>query len=603
MKLVDNENLVENHFRTLFSLCYQLFSKTDFSSRLRLCFSFLFLFLAKLIGVIVPFIFKLLVDTLNDPSKLVVLPLYLVVAYGIARALQIAFGELRDVIFIKVFQRVKRQIALKTFKKMHNLSLSYYLNQQKEGFSQIIGRGTKAIESVLSFMFLNIIPKIAEIFLVFILIQWLLDFRYAVMIFSTVLGYVLLTLSITEWRLKYQREMNLQRNHVNTKTSDSSFNYETVKYFNNEEYESNLFNLSLKVYEKLAVKSQLSLSLLNLAQALVVSLGTVSLLSLATYEVVINVLSIGDFVMLTSYMVQLFFPLSFLGVVYRKMRQGLIDVTEMMRIKDIKEIIEDVPKAQDLQITSGRIVFEKVHFSYDKDCQVIKDLSFEIEPRQTVAIVGPRSSGKSTIPRLLFRFYDPDSGRITIDGQDIKRVSQKSLRKAIGVVPQEAILFNNSIGYNIHYGQLNAREEKVIQAAKIAKLDVFIRSLKMGMKTIVGQRGVKLSRGEKQCISIARMILKNSPILIFDEATSALDSHIEKEIQVEIEQLSAKKSTLIIAHRLSTVINADRILVLKDGFITESGTHESLLEKKGFYASMWKYQQELDRVKKQSIDI
>lgn len=593
-----NEYFSENQSKIIFSLLRHLWPKNENILKLRVCFSLLLLIFAKLVSVTIPVIFKQIVDTLNDPSNFVTVPLYLVIAYGIARTLQIAFGELRDLIFIKVSQHAKRHIALETFQQMHHLSLSYHLDRQTGGLSRIIERGTRAIQFILSFMLFNIIPTIVELLLIITMMQWLLDFRYALIIVATVFGYVILTLGITEWRLKFRREMNAQDSEANTKAIDSLLNYETVKYFNNEEHEYHRFDESLAAYEQSAVKSQFSLSLLNVGQALVISFGTMSLLTLATYEVSANILSIGDFVMLTSYMMQLFLPLNFLGFVYREMKQSLIDMAKMMELKDMKVEVDDAPKAENLEVSASRIVFENVDFSYNKDRQIIKGLSFVIEPGQTVAIVGPSGSGKSTVSRLLFRFYDPTGGRITIDGQDIKQVTQQSLRKAIGVVPQDTVLFNDTIGYNINYGQPSAGEEKVLQAAKTAKLDSFVQRLKQGMKTTVGERGLKLSGGEKQRVSIARTILKNPPILIFDEATSALDSHTEKEIQAELEQLSAKKSTLIIAHRLSTIMNADHILVLTEGIVTESGTHDSLLKKEGSYASMWKRQQEAEQVKK-----
>jgi len=588
----NHEYFSENQTKIILTLLRHLWPKGESSLKWRVSLSLLLLLFAKVVSVTVPVIFKQLVDTLNDPSDFVFLPLYLVIAYGIARTMQVVFGELRDLIFIKVSQSAKRAFALETFKQMHLLSLSYHLDRQTGGLSRIIERGTRAIQFILSFMLFNIIPTLVELLLVVLMMYWLLDFRYALIIVTTVLGYVLLTLCITEWRLKYRREMNLQDTKANTKAIDSLLNYETVKYFNNEEHEHDRFDSSLAAYEKSAVRSQFSLSLLNISQALVISLGTMALLGLATYEVAAGSLTIGGFAMLTSYMMQLFLPLNFLGFVYREMKQSLIDMAKMVELNEIKPEVEDSPTAQNLAVSSSRIVFDEVSFSYNSDRQIIKNLSFVIEPGQTVAVVGQSGSGKSTISRLLFRFYDPTSGKITIDGQDIKEVTQLSLRKAIGVVPQDTVLFNDTIGYNIKYGQPSAHEEKIIAAAKAAKLDGFLQHLKKGMETTVGERGLKLSGGEKQRVSIARTILKNPPILVFDEATSALDSHTEKEIQSELEQLSEKKSTLIIAHRLSTIMNADHILVLTDGSITESGTHEDLLKRNGSYASMWKRQQE-----------
>jgi ABC-type transport system involved in Fe-S cluster assembly fused permease/ATPase subunit len=587
-----NQYYSENQSKIVLFLLRHLWPEGKSTLKLRVCFSLLLLLCAKLVSVSVPVIFKELVNTLNEPSQLVTMPLYLVIAYGIARTIQIAFGELRDLIFIKVSQHAKRNIALDTFKQMHFLSLSFHLDRQTGGLSRIIERGTRAVQFILSFMLFSIIPTLLEIFLVAAMMYWLLDYRYALIIVVTVAVYVVLTLCITEWRLKHRREMNLQDTKANTKAVDSLLNYETVKYFNNEEHEYQRFDSSLEAYEKSAVQSQLSLSLLNIGQALIISIGTIALLGLACSEVAAGVLSIGDFAMLSSYMMQLFLPLNFLGFVYREMKQSLIDMAKMVELNELDIQIKDEPEAPDLKVSASKIAFENVSFSYNNDREIIKDLNFVIRPGETVAIVGPSGSGKSTISRLLFRFYDPSSGRITIDGQDIKEVTQLSLRKAIGVVPQDTVLFNDTIGYNINYGQPSAGEEKVSQAAKAAKLDTFIGNLKKGMKTGVGERGLKLSGGEKQRVSIARTILKSPPILVFDEATSALDTHTEKEIQVELDQLSSKKTTLIIAHRLSTIMNADLILVLVDGSIVESGNHEALLEKNGSYASMWKRQQE-----------
>ena len=596
---VNNQYFNENQSKIVFSLLKNLWPESKKALKWRVCLALLLLLVAKVVNVFIPVIFKQLVDGLNNPSDFIILPIYLVIAYGMARTMHIVFGELRDLVFIKVSQHAKRQIALDTFKQMHSLSLSFHLDRQTGGLSRVIERGTRAIQFILSFMLFNIIPTIIEIVLVTSMIVYLLDFRYALIILATIFGYVLLTLSITEWRLKHRRAMNAQDSKANTKAIDSLLNYETVKYFNNEKYEYKNFDSSLASYETSAVRSQFSLSFLNIGQALVISFGTMGLLTLAIFDVQAKILTIGDFAMLTSYMMQLFLPLNFLGFVYREMKQSLIDMAKMFELNEVKEEVKDVESAKSLQISSSRIVFDRVNFSYNKDRKIIKDLSFAVEPGQTVAIVGPSGSGKSTISRLLFRFYDPSSGKITIDDQDIREVSQASLRKEIGVVPQDTVLFNNSIGYNINYGNPSVGEEKVLKAAKSAKLDLFIQGLKRGMETPVGERGLKLSGGEKQRVSIARTILKNPPILIFDEATSSLDSHTEKEIQTELEQLSEKKSTLVIAHRLSTIMNADHILVLKDGEIIESGTHKNLLKENGFYNSMWEKQQETYKAKKQ----
>lgn len=593
---VHNQYFSENQKKIVFSLLKHLWPKKEGALKRRVVGSLFFLILAKVISVSTPIIFKYLVDTLNILNSVESIPLLLILAYGVARTLQVIFNELRDLVFIRVSQHAKRTIALSTFKQMHNLSLNFHLERQTGGLSRIIERGTRAIQFILSFMLFNIIPTIVEILLVIYLMSVLLDLRYALIIIATIFLYILLTLMITEWRLKFRREMNKKDTQANSKAIDSLLNYETVKYFNNEDHEYSRFDHSLAGYEKSAIRSQWSLTLLNIGQACIISIGTVGLLYLASFQVAQKELTIGDFAMLSSYMMQLFLPLNFLGFIYREIKQSLIDMGKMFELNEINPQVQDTENASKLDISSGHIEFENVSFSYNKDRKIIKNLSFTIEPGQTVAVVGPSGSGKSTISRLLFRFYDPDQGRILIDGQDIKEIEQLSLRGFIGVVPQDTVLFNETIGYNIQYGKPEASMEAVKEASNAAKLDRFINTLKDGFETTVGERGLKLSGGEKQRVSIARTILKNPPILIFDEATSALDSHTEKEIQTELDRLSAQKSTLIIAHRLSTIMNADKILVLENGSIKEAGNHLNLLEKQGSYAKMWQKQLEVDQI-------
>jgi len=456
----------------------------------------------------------------------------------------------------------------------------------------VIERGTRAIQFVLNFMTFNIVPTLLEIALVTAIMVYKFDWRFAAVVLGTIGGYIFLTLLVTEWRLKFRREMNSQESQANTKAIDSLLNFETVKYFGNEAHEYRRFDENLARYETSAIKSQSSLSILNVLQGAVIGTGLVMIMTLAGKGVVAGTMTGGDFVMVNAFLIQLYLPLNFLGFVYREIKQSLIDMDKMFELISVNSSVEDAPDAPALAVREASIEFEGVRFSYNRDREILKGIAFKVNPGETVAIVGPSGAGKSTISRLLFRFYDVTGGAVKIDGKDVREVTQGSLRASIGVVPQDTVLFNDTIGYNIRYGKPGSSDEQMREAAEHAKIDKFIESLPKKYDTEVGERGLKLSGGEKQRVAIARTILKNPPILVFDEATSALDSHTEKEIQASLKEVSENRTTLVIAHRLSTVVDADQILVLKDGEIVERGRHADLLALRGEYAEMWAKQQE-----------
>lgn len=551
------------------------------------------LIVAKALNSGLPILYKDMINELNSEASNAKLMIFLIFAYGAVRFSQSAFGELRDFIFAKVAQASKRSIALETFQHLHKLSLNYHLSRQTGGLSRVIERGTAAIQFVLSFMLFNIIPTFIELFFVTILLTYYFDWAYAAITFFTVFIYCLFTLVCTEWRLKYRRSMNRSDEKANTKAIDSLLNFETVKYFNNEIHEYRRFDKALQSYEAAAIKSQNSLSLLNTGQNGIIAIGTVLILYMAFSDVHAGKQDLGSFVMVNTYMMQLFLPLNFLGFVYRQMKQSFVDMDKMMAVKKNTPEVLDKEQAAGLQVTLGAIEFKNVCFSYNESRQILKDLSLKIEPGKTLAIVGETGSGKSTIIRILYRFYEIQSGAICIDGQSIQEVNQDSLRKSIGIVPQDTVLFNDSIAYNIQYGKLGASLDELRAAAKSAQILDFIDSLPEGMDTQVGERGLKLSGGEKQRIAIARTILKNPPILALDEATSALDTKTEKEIAAALKHLSKNRTTIIIAHRLSTIVHADNIIVLKQGEICEQGPHDFLLAKEGEYAAMWERQKEI----------
>ncbi|HEX4923199.1 MAG TPA: ABC transporter ATP-binding protein/permease [Bdellovibrionales bacterium] len=579
-------------WKTLKTLGFYLWPRGYPGLKMRVAAAVFCLLLAKIVGVYVPFLLKQAVDALSVEAALLAIPLGLILAYGAARFLQQAFGELRDYLFVNVSQHAQRQIALSTFKHLHNLSMRFHLERQTGGLSRVIERGVKGIQFVLSFMLFNIVPTIFEIILVtgILLVQF--DLSFAAITFFTIAFYIGFTLIVTDWRLKYRVAMNKRDTEANTKAIDSLLNYETVKYFGNEEHEHGRYDQALKGYMAAATQGQASLSLLNVGQATIIAAGLLGVMWLAARGVVHRSLTVGDFVLVNTFLIQLYLPLNFLGFVYRETKQGLVDMDKMFELLQVNAEIEDKPGARALTVTNGEIEFDAVTFGYEPDRVILRDVSFNVPAGKTVALVGPSGSGKSTISRLLFRFYDIQRGAIRIDGQDIRDATQKSVRAAIGIVPQDTVLFNDTIIYNIHYGRVGATEDEVVQAARMAHIHDFVASLPQGYKTTVGERGLKLSGGEKQRVAIARAILKKPRILVFDEATSALDSRTEKEIQRSLNEVARDRTTLVIAHRLSTVVDADQILVLKNGQIVERGRHQELLRLGGEYAAMWEKQQQ-----------
>jgi ATP-binding cassette subfamily B protein len=584
----------KNHLRTLKSLVVYLWPLGRLDLKIRVILALASLAMAKVVTVYVPFLYKEAVDQLSIEDALLVLPLGVIFAYGGARLLQQAFVEFRDFIFVQVSQHAQREIALSTFRHVHRLSLKFHLERQTGGLSRVIERGVGGIQFLLRFILFNILPILIEITMVTVILFVQFDWRFSAVTAGTIVAYVLFTQIITDWRLQFRRTMNTKDSEANTKAIDSFLNFETVKYFNNEEHEYRRYDEALAGYEKAAVTSQTSLSLLNLGQGVIVAIGLVLVMWMAAVGVISGDNTIGDFVMVNTFLIQLYLPLNFLGVVYREIKRSLVDMDKMFELLEHKPDVVDVANVQELSVGSGQIDFENVSFGYSEEREILKNISFQVPPGKTVAIVGPSGSGKSTISRLLFRFYDVNQGRIAVDGQDIRDVSQLSLRKAIGVVPQDTVLFNDTIAYNIHYGNPEASWERVQEAAQLAQIHGFVESLPKGYETEVGERGLKLSGGEKQRVAIARTILKGPRILIFDEATSALDSHTEKEIQESLREVARERTTLIVAHRLSTIIDADEILVLRQGEIMERGRHEELLKLGGEYSEMWKKQQRID---------
>jgi ATP-binding cassette subfamily B protein len=547
---------------------------------------------SKILTIVVPFFYKGAVDQLSRPTALLAVPVFAIVAYSVARVTSQLLGEIRDAVFAKVAQHSVREVGLTIFSHLHGLSLRFHLERQTGGISRIIERGVQGVQTLLSFSLFNVLPTIIEIALVCGVLFFRYDIWFAALTGLTIIIYIGFTLLVSEWRVDIRKTMNSADNDANTKAIDSLLNYETVKYFNNEVHEIHRYDKALKRYETAAIQSQTSLTYLNIGQGLIITVGLGAVMVLAAVGVKNGTHTVGDFVLVNTFLIQLYMPLNFLGFVYRSIKQSLVDIGSMFTMMDVIPEVQDSPGAPPLRVESGAIQFKNVHFAYDERRPVLQGISFSVPAGTSVAIVGGSGAGKSTITRLLYRFYDVQSGDIVIDDQSVKSVTQGSVRQAIGIVPQDTVLFNDTILYNIQYGRPAASFEEVVAAAKLAQISEFIDHLPDQYQTMVGERGLKLSGGEKQRVAIARTILKNPAILIFDEATSALDTHTEKEIQRALHVISQNKTTVIIAHRLSTVVDADQILVLDKGTIVERGRHEVLIAQNGAYAALWKRQQE-----------
>mgnify|MGYP000527041682 CR=1 FL=1 len=584
--------------RVMRSLLPFLWSANGFELRLRVVIALSLLLVAIAANVGVPIVYKQAVDALTPGAGMAIaLPLAMIGAYGLLRLVSTASGEIRDAVFAKVTQRSIRTVARRVFEHLHSLSLRFHLDRQTGGLSRAIERGMKGIEFTLAFMLFSIIPTILEILVVCVILWVMYDIWFALATFVTIGSYIAFTLMITEWRLRFRREMNARDQEASTRAIDSLLNFETVKYFGNEDHEARRYDHALERYEVAAVKNKTSLSLLNIGQAIIISSGLTGVMVMAGTRVTEGTMTIGDFVLVVTYLMQLYLPLGFLGYVYREVKQSLADMESMFSLIHVHADVTDNDDAKALELSGGEIVFENVSFSYQPNRAILKNVSFRVPAGRKVAIVGPSGAGKSTLSRLLFRFYDVNDGRITIDGQDLRAVTQESLRAAIGIVPQDTVLFNETIDYNIAYGRPGADDAAIKDAARVAAIHNFIVSTPEGYATRVGERGLKLSGGEKQRVAIARTMLKKPTILVFDEATSALDSQTEKEIQGALHDVAVNHTTLVIAHRLSTVIDADEILVMEHGEIVERGTHAALLAAKGTYGAMWARQQEAAQLK------
>ncbi len=558
----------------------------------RVAIALSFLVLAKLANVAVPLALKEIIDAMDAKHAVLLVPVSLIVGYGLLRLFSTLFGELRDAVFAKVTQRAIRRVALQVFEHLHSLSLRFHLDRQTGGVSRDIERGTRGIGFLLNFMLFNILPTFLEIGLVAAILLHKYNVWFALITFITLIIYIAFTLFVTEWRMVVRRSMNDLDSRANSRAIDSLLNYETVKYFGNEGYESQRYDENMQRWEVAAVRNTTSLALLNAGQSFIIAIGMTGLMLLAASEVVSGAMTIGDLVLINVFMIQLYMPLHFLGFVYREIRHALADMEKMFGLLHEHQEVADAPDAEILHPGNAEVRFERVSFAYAPERQILFDVDFNIPAGRTVAVVGASGAGKSTLSRLLFRFYDVQQGGISINGKDIRQISQSSLRAAIGIVPQDTVLFNDTIYYNIAYGRPEAGHEEVIAAAQAAHIHDFIESLPLGYETMVGERGLKLSGGEKQRVAIARAILKQPAILVFDEATSALDSKSEKAIQAELRGISENRTTLVIAHRLSTVAEADLILVMEKGRIAERGTHRELLAQGGIYAHMWNLQKQ-----------
>ncbi|CZT34719.1 ABCB family ABC transporter ATP-binding protein/permease [Rhizobium sp. 9140] len=595
-----------NPLQTILNLWPYMWPSDRADLKMRVVWATVILLIAKVVLLLVPYFFKWATDALNGRADMDgVLPavmtgaLMLVVAYNMARLLQAGLNQLRDALFASVGQHAVRQLAYRTFVHMHQLSLRFHLERRTGGLSRIIERGTKGIETIVRFTILNTVPTLIEFLLTAAIFWWGYGFSYLLVTAITVAVYIWFTIKASDWRISIRRSMNDSDTDANTKAIDSLLNFETVKYFGNEQMEATRFDQSMARYEKAATQVWTSLGWLNFGQALIFGLGTAIMMVMSALAVQRGEQTIGDFVFINAMLMQLSIPLNFIGFVYREIRQGLTDIEQMFDLLEVQAEVVDCPGARELAIDKGAIVFKDVHFAYDPARPILKGISFEVPAGKTVAVVGPSGAGKSTLSRLLYRFYDVQEGSITIDGQDVRSLTQKSLRAAIGMVPQDTVLFNDTIAYNIRYGRISASQAEVEAAAEIAQIGTFIETLPEGYDAMVGERGLKLSGGEKQRVAIARTVLKSPPILILDEATSALDTRTEQEIQAALDIVSRNRTTLVIAHRLSTVIQADEIIVLKDGVIAERGTHGELIDRDGLYASMWSRQREATQAAEQ----
>ena len=578
--------------KTLKELLRFVIPKGNKEMPFRIFLAFIFLILATIVTVYTPFLYGKAVDLVSEGKEVNLNLLWFVIgSYALARLGQVFFDEAKEFVFARVAQKAVRGAALKAFQHLHSLSLSFHLNRQTGGLTRAIDRGSKGIEFLLRFAAFEIVPVLVELIAVGIVLWATFGLAYAAVTVTTVIIYIIYTIKVTEWRIAIRRKMNLADENASTKAIDSLLNFETVKYFNSEKIEADRFDNAMKSYEDSAVKARASLSVVNIGQGAIIAIGLFLIMGMAGEDIASEKMSIGDFVVVNTFLLQLYLPLNFLGFVYREIRQSLLDIGRMFALVDEMPEIVDKENAYDLDVHSGKIEFKNIKFSFGNRV-ILKNLSFVVNPGHKVAIVGPTGAGKSTISKLLFRFYDPSSGIISIDNQNIKDVTQSSLRSNIGVVPQDTVLFNDTIKYNIAYSKPGASIEEINNAAKLSSIDRFIANLEIGYDTIVGERGLKLSGGEKQRVAIARALLKNPKIFIFDEATSALDSKTEKSIEKSLKKLSNKNTTLVIAHRLSTIIDADKIIVLENGIIAEQGSHKELIKKNGLYAEMWLRQQE-----------